>query len=217
MLSIPKLFGMVIYMKGSKFIIGIDEVGRGPLAGPVGVGAALVPVDFDWQKLPGVTDSKQLSQRKREEIAQQARQLQAAGQCTYTVAMVSAPVIDRIGIVSAINLAMQRGLRRALGSDIAPAACHVKLDGGLQAPAIFTQQETIIKGDAKEPAIGLASIVAKVARDRYMTRLAGRAAYQPYDFHTHKGYGTKAHRAAIATHGLSNQHRQSYCKNVVLL
>mgnify|MGYP002622027757 CR=1 FL=1 len=224
-------------MSEARYIIGIDEVGRGPLAGPVGVGVAYVPVDFNWAVLPGVTDSKQLSESRREEIAAAARRLKAAGQLHFEVSMVSAPVIDRIGIVSAINLAINRALKRvetklqitAVNCSNQPyqnlsverenwfSVCTVKLDGGLGAPGCYQQQETIIKGDATVPEIGLASIVAKVARDGYMRRLAKRAAYTPYQFDTHKGYGTKLHRAAIAEHGVSNQHRQSYCRNIKLL
>ncbi len=200
------------------YVVGIDEVGRGPLAGPVAVGVVLAPVDFDWHVLPGVTDSKQLSEQKREEIANQAKTLMRQGRLHYYVCTTSAPIIDRIGIVSAIDRALVRGLENVCQCGTAePCETLVKLDGGLRAPATWPWQETIIKGDSKEPVIGLASIVAKVARDRYMCRLATRAGYTPYDFAAHKGYGTQAHRAAIAQHGLSPQHRRSYCRNIELL
>lgn len=195
-------------------LVGIDEVGRGPLAGPVGVGVALVPVDFDWGLIPGVTDSKQLSVGKREEIFAIARQLKAAGHLDFYVAMVSAAVIDRIGIVPAITRAMGRALTHL---NLAPETAFIKLDGGLKAPTHFLYQKTIIKGDAKEPVIGLASIVAKVTRDRYMVRMGKKSPFAPYTFTTHKGYGTKAHRAAIAQYGLSSLHRVTYCKNIDLL
>lgn len=206
-------------------VIGIDEVGRGPLAGPVAVGVAAVRDAFDWQQLPGVTDSKQLTEAKRETIYTQAQQLQRAGVLHYEVAMVSAKVIDRVGIVAAINLAMQRALARleskphilSFKRKDGEVSFSVKLDGGLRAPTYYRNQETIIKGDSLEPVIGLASIVAKVRRDRYLCRLAKRPPYQPYHFHTHKGYGTAQHRAAIAQCGLSDQHRQSYCKNIKML
>lgn len=209
----------------SKFIIGVDEVGRGPLAGPVGVGVACVPVGFDWSHVPGVTDSKKLTVTQREQIAAMATELRKSGELDFVVTLVSARVIDRVGIVAAINLAMQRALLRLDQHHFTSTVNHtslmemttVKLDGGLRAPKRFVQQETIITGDALVPEIGLASIVAKVHRDRYMTRLATRAAYQPYNFATHKGYGTKAHRAAIATYGLSDQHRVSYCGNIRVL
>lgn len=98
--------------------------------------------------------------------------------------------------------------------ELDPAACHIRLDGSLHAPPQFSQ-ETIIKGDAKEKVIGLASIVAKVTRDRYMTRVARR--YPHYDFAQHMGYGTEVHRAAIAQYGKCPIHRVSYCKNIKIL
>lgn len=201
-----------MYMQ--KWLIGVDEAGRGPLAGPVAVGVALVTRDFDWRQLPGVNDSKQLTEKKREEIFITARKLKASGCLNYAVAMISAKVIDQKGIVPAITLAMARALKRL---DPSPGECCVKLDGGLRAPREYRAQETIIKGDSKEKVIALASIMAKVTRDRYMGRRAALAAYAPYDFAIHKGYGTRAHRAAIAKYGLSPEHRQSYCKNIKLL
>ena len=201
-----------------KWLLGIDEVGRGPLAGPVAVGLVLVPIDMDWKRISGVTDSKKLSATKREQIAAQARQLSEEGVLYYSVTMTSASVIDKIGIVSSINKALLRGLQQLTERyTVTPEQVDLKLDGGLYAPKEWKYQETIIRGDAKEPIIGLASIVAKVARDRYMNRIAAREKYLPYDFSSHKGYGTKAHRAAVARHGLSDLHRYSYCKNIKLL
>ena len=201
-----------------KWVIGIDEAGRGPLAGPVAVGVSAVCEDFDWDLLPGVTDSKKLSEAKRGEIFVAARQLQASypGQLDFAVSMVSAAVIDRIGIVPAINLAMGRALQKIENGRTA-IRMTVKLDGGLVAPKQFINQETIIKGDSKEKVIGLASIMAKVTRDRYMVRKGALPLFAPYTLATHKGYGTKAHRHAIAKHGLSKLHRSSYCKNIKLL
>lgn len=188
--------------------VGIDEAGRGPLAGPVAVGAVLVSYDFDWSLLPGVGDSKQLSERKREEIFLMARRLKAAGQLDFAVAMVGPGVIDRQGITAAVRQGINRTLKR-LGPD--PTETFIKLDGLLQAPPEFKFQETIVKGDARELVIGLASIMAKVTRDRYMKRLAAQSEFSAYDFATHKGYGTKAHQAAIVQYGLSAHHRRSYC------
>lgn len=196
--------------------IGIDEAGRGPLAGPVAVGVALVPEDFDWTRLPGVTDSKKLSETRREDIYQAATQLEKTMQLVTTVTLVSATQIDQHGIVPAITKGVAAGLRKV--SKTLPRKdlerVRVLLDGGLTAPAEWLQQETIIQGDAKEKVIGLASIMAKVTRDRYMRRAAKLPAYAPYNFAQHKGYGTKAHREAIARHGLSSEHRASYCKNI---
>ncbi len=188
---------------------GVDEVGRGPLAGPVAVGVASVPKDFDWRKLNGVTDSKKLSEKKREEIYKKARRLKAAGQIDFTVSMVSAGVIDKRGIVPAIELALNRSLQRLGVED----TMDIKLDGGLKAPDNFKNQETVIKGDAKVKEIGLASIVAKVERDKYMERKSAEPIYAPYKWHENKGYGTKVHRAAIKKNGLTKLHRRTFCGN----
>ncbi len=198
-----------------KFLIGIDEAGRGPLAGPVSVGVLKVPTDFDWALIPGVHDSKQLSEGKREVLFKRAKALKAAGELDYAVAMVSARVIDRVGITRAIATAMARALKRL---QLDPRAVTIKLDGSLKAPTEFLNQETIIKGDSKEKVIGLASIMAKVTRDRYMTRLSlcKGSPYTKYNFDIHKGYGTKAHREAILEHGLSDQHRKTYCRNLLV-
>jgi ribonuclease HII len=192
-------------------IVGVDEAGRGPLAGPVAVGVVVVPGDFDWSKLPGVTDSKKLSEKKREEIFVAATALKQAGELEYRVAFMSAKNIDTIGIVPSIKKALA-GCLETLAVDA--EAAHIKLDGGLVAPAAYVHQETIIKGDQKEKVIGLASICAKVMRDRYMVRKSAEQIFAPYDFATHKGYGTKKHRAAIKEHGLSELHRATYCKNI---
>ncbi len=194
-----------------KYLIGVDEAGRGPLAGPVAVGVVVVPKDFDWRLLSGVNDSKQLSEKKREEIFKATQMLRASAHLDYAVAMVSASVIDKIGIVPAVERAMGRALKKL---DPSPAETRVKLDGGLRAPSGFLYQETIIKGDAKEKVIGLASILAKVTRDRYMVRIADKPQFAPYDFSIHKGYGTKAHRTAIERHGLSTLHRHTFCKDI---
>ncbi len=201
-----------------KWLVGIDEVGRGPLAGPVMVGAVLVPVDFDWALLPGVTDSKKLTEKKREAIFIQAEKLQQEGKMWFAVAEESAQTIDAIGIVPSIRSALARALAEVLEAAnksvprvlLGPEEVRVLLDGGLKAPAEFMYQETIIKGDAKEPVIGLASILAKVTRDREMVRLG--AEYLGYGLGEHKGYGTVAHRAAIKQIGLSAIHRATFCR-----
>jgi ribonuclease HII len=207
------------------YIVGIDEAGRGPLAGPVAVGAVLVPTEFDWALVPGVGDSKQLSPGARLKVFARAQQLQYARQLRYAVALVGAEVIDTYGISFAIETALARTLHRLglLPQGLTPTEAagvllpsqettvKIKLDGGLRAPGCFAEQETIIKGDATEPVIGLASIMAKVTRDQYMERIARR--YPHYGFAEHMGYGTKVHRAAIAKRGLTPIHRASYCQN----
>lgn len=190
-------------------IIGVDEAGRGALAGPVSVGAALVPQDFDWSLIPGVRDSKQLSAQKREVIFARAQQLKREGILDFKVALVSAAVIDKIGITRAVARGIERSLKR-LGC--VPADADVRLDGLLRAPQIYTTQQTIIRGDQTEPAISLASIVAKVTRDRYMVRSAKQ--YPVYAFEVHKGYGTKKHQEALRKAGLCVMHRQYFCKVV---
>ncbi len=205
-----------------KHIIGIDEAGRGPLAGPVAVGVVCVSEDFDWSLIPGVNDSKKLTEKKREEIFKIAKKFEKEGTLHFAVAMVSAKIIDQIGIVPAVRLAMKRALKsiekrnttvnRGISNNT-----QVKLDGGLEAPDIYKNQETIIKGDSKEKVIGLASIMAKVTRDRHMQRIAQKEAFAVYDFATHKGYGTKKHREAITQHGLSSEHRNSFCSKLLVL
>lgn len=190
-----------------RYLIGIDEAGRGPLAGPVSVGAVLVPIDFDWVLVNGAKDSKQMSERKREEMFERMQALQAEEKLRFAVGLSSAQDIDSGGIVPSIRSALMRAIESLRAS---PSECRVLLDGGLFAPVKFVIQETIIKGDAKEPVISLASIAAKVTRDRLMIELAPN--YPEYQFEIHKGYGTVKHREAIKNFGLSDIHRRSFCK-----
>jgi ribonuclease HII len=197
-----------------RYIIGIDEVGRGPLAGPVMVGVVIVPGDFNWARIAGVGDSKRVTEKNRARICAQAKELKRHGVLDYEVTAVSARRIDKIGIAVAIREALRKGLLTIMSrAKVSPGAVQIKLDGGLYAPPEFLAQETIIKGDGREPVIGLASIIAKVTRDAHMERLATKAEFAPYGFALHKGYGTARHRAAIAAHGLSSEHRASFCRN----
>lgn len=194
----------------TKYIIGIDEAGRGPLAGPVAVGAILIPSDFDkWPLKRGLRDSKKLSEKKREEVF---KWMKGQSEIRMSVALVSAEVIDRDGIVVAIKHGVNGVVKRvSKGFSLRDREVSVLLDGGLCAPEKFKNQKTIVRGDEKELTIALASIAAKVTRDRFMTRLA--KLYSLYGLEKHKGYGTKAHIAAIGEHGLSKIHRKSFCKN----
>lgn len=192
-----------------RFIVGVDEVGRGPLAGPVAVGVVAVPIEFDWTLLPGVGDSKVLKPKDREAIFRLASELREAGILNFKVSASSHAVIDNRGIVFAVNQAMSRALASL---NVEPKECLVLLDGALRAPSSFEQQRTIIRGDASEKVIGLASILAKVMRDRHMVRVATK--YPAYSFEIHKGYGTKKHRDLIREHGLSEIHRQTFCRNL---
>lgn len=189
-----------------KYVIGIDEAGRGPLAGPVSVGAVLVPADFDWVLVEGVRDSKKLSEKRREEIFEHAQGLTETSGLRFAVSTSSAAYIDKYGIVPAIRRALAEALSRF---EIEPADCRVLLDGSLRAPAEYTNQETIIRGDDTEPVISLASIMAKVTRDRLMKKLSPK--YPAYDFHVHKGYGTAAHLKLIREVGLCEIHRATFC------
>src|SRR3989344_1683115 len=175
------------------YLIGIDEAGRGPLAGPVAVGAVMVPIDFDWSLVEGVRDSKKLLEKKREEFFARAVELEQSQTLRFSVSTSSAAYIDRYGIVPAIKRALAEALSRF---EIEPGDCRVMLDGSLSAPAEYIHQETIIRGDDTEPAISLASIMAKVTRDRLMRRLSPQ--YPSYGFDVHKGYGTLMHRTRIA-------------------
>ncbi len=204
-----------------KYIVGIDEAGRGPLAGPVSVGLVLVPTDFDWNLILGVNDSKKLSESRREVIYERTKVLQKEGKLSYVVVMLDAKKIDTNGISVCIKKAIATGLKKLastrLNLVLNPVEVMVKLDGSLKAPVEYVHQETIIKGDSKEKVIGLASIMAKVTRDIYMTKIAQETQFAAYDFARHKGYGTKAHLAAIAKNGLSTLHRVSYCRNITIV
>lgn len=189
-----------------RYLIGIDEAGRGPLAGPVAVGAVIVARDFDWRIVAGVKDSKQLSALARKEWYARLRALKREAALDFSVSFSSAALIDRRGIVFAISSALSRCLSKL---NAQPHTCAILLDGSLRAPEVFTAQKTIIRGDESEPIIALASIAAKVERDRLMRRLAPK--YPAYDFDVHKGYGTRVHRKTIARVGLSDIHRASYC------
>lgn len=195
----------------AKYLVGIDEAGRGPLAGPVAVGVAVVNFDFDWNLLPGVGDSKKITAKNRAAIFGRATELKRLGYLDFMVVQSPALTIDQKGIVSAVQKAMNKALAKL---EINPNDCEIRLDGSLRAPEIYTNQTTIIRGDALESVIGLASIMAKVTRDRYMERMARKTPYAPYDFAIHKGYGTKKHREMILTHGLSKLHRKSFCRNL---
>lgn len=190
----------------------MDEAGRGPLAGPVAVGVAAVPLDFDWALLPGVGDSKNLSPKKREAVFSLAETLIREGVIKVAVYQSTNKVIDKRGIKYAIDNAMEKALSEI---KVSPLECEVRLDGALRAPSIYEHQTTIIGGDGKEQIIGLASIFAKVTRDRYMTRMAAKPPFASYQFEIHKGYGTKMHRELIQKHGLSDIHRHTFCRNVL--
>lgn len=188
-----------------EFVLGVDEAGRGPLAGPVAVGVVAVPERFDVAKeFPGVADSKKLSPAKREKLFSMLEERAVRGDVRFAVEFESAETIDGEGIAAAVRRALYRGVN-ALAPDA--ALVRIQLDGALRAPPEYSQ-ETIIGGDELVPLISLASIAAKVARDRLMDEVA--LTYPLYGFERHKGYGTKAHYAMLERHGLCEIHRRSF-------
>lgn len=202
-----------------RWVIGIDEVGRGPLAGPITVAAVAAIANYKFQitnnkqiqkfgYLKNIKNSKKLSPIKREEWNEKIR-----GKFAYAISSVGPNVIDRIGISRTAKIAVSRCLKKLATYYMLPATrAFVILDGGLYAPKIYTNQKTIIKGDERHPLIAAASIVAKVHRDAAMKRL--HKTFSLYGFDRHKGYGTALHRAHIKQHGFSPVHRRSFCANI---
>ncbi len=191
---------MEIRAKGFTAVCGIDEAGRGPLAGPVVAAAVILPEDI---QLPGVNDSKKITEKKREILFDFVKEHALA----YGIGEASETEIDEINILQATFLAM----RRAVEALQIPAD-YALVDGnriqGLPVPA-----ETVIGGDGKVLSIAAASILAKVTRDRYMRDMG--AQYPEYGFEKHKGYGTKAHYAAIEQYGICPLHRKTFLKKVL--
>lgn len=190
------------------YVIGIDEAGRGPLAGPVAVGAVSIPTDFNKNFFKSIKDSKKLSSLERELWFDLALEARKKGVLNFAVSLVSEKVIDRKGITYAIKL----GIKRSLTALSVSHDSQVFLDGGIRAPREFKHQLTVIRGDEKIPVVSLASIVAKVTRDRKMVKLSKK--FPEFDFQIHKGYGTKLHRKAIKKYGPTESHRQSFLKHL---
>lgn len=194
--------------KSYKYIIGIDEVGRGPLAGPVTVVAFCVETKHlkkVHKTLIGITDSKKLSPVRREHYYQLIHDLKKHEKgINFGTSHVSARIIDNKGIMDAINTALVRSLEKL---KVSPKECFVYLDGGLRAPSIFAQ-ETVIKGDQKIWQISAASVIAKVLRDRKMVTYAKK--YPEYGHELHKGYGTRFHREQIQKRGVTDIHRKTW-------
>lgn len=186
-------------------MLGVDEAGRGPLAGPVAVGVVAVPEGFDVAlEFPGVRDSKKLTEKKREKLFTQLEERAGRGDVRFVVELSSAEIIDSYGISPAVRDALNRGVNTLVPD---AALVEVFLDGSLKAPPEYKQQ-TIIGGDDLVPLISLASVAAKVTRDRLMLELADQ--YPEYGFEKHKGYGTKLHYDALTKHGLCVIHRRSF-------
>ena len=176
-------------------VAGVDEAGRGPLAGPVVAAAVILD---DLKPIPGLADSKTLSARQRERLSEA---IHARALC-FSVALASVEEIDRLNILQATLLAMRRAV---MGLRLKP---HKVLVDGNRLPTLDIVAEAVVQGDRKVPAISAASILAKVARDRWCLEID--AEYPAYGFAAHKGYGTAQHLLALQTHGATPWHRRSF-------
>ena len=184
-----------VYEEGFEIICGVDEAGRGPLAGPVCAAAVILPKGLE---IPGLTDSKKLTDKKRRELFPVIKELAVA----YGIGLASHEEIDEINILQATYLAMERALAQlSVKPDIALIDGNRAKDFGLPV-------RTVVKGDSLSMNIAAASILAKVARDRYITEMGEK--YPEYNFQKHKGYGTKEHLEAIAKYGPSPIHRLTF-------
>lgn len=187
------------HARGYLRVCGIDEAGRGPLAGPVCAAAVILP---DGVKIDGLNDSKKLTEKKREAlfpvITAQAE--------AYGIGWASEREIDQINILQATFLAMARAV------EALPIPADFALVDGNRMPPLPIPGETVVKGDGKAACIAAASVLAKVSRDRALRELDQK--HPEYGFAQHKGYGTRAHYAAIKQYGLLPEHRRSFLKNL---
>ena len=185
------------YELGFDVICGVDEAGRGPLAGPVYAAAVILPRGYI---VDGVNDSKKLSEKKRDLLFDKI-----VDECVcYSVGTASVEEIDKINILQATFLAMRRAVD---GLSVKP---DIALIDGNKKPGLDIEQWDIVKGDATSTNIAAASIIAKVSRDRYMLKLAEK--YPQYQFEKHKGYGTKLHYEMLDKYGISEVHRKTFLK-----
>ena len=187
-------------LSGIEYIAGVDEAGRGPLAGPVFAAAVILREN---EIIEGLNDSKKLSEKRREELFDVICERAAA----YSVFSVDEKRIDEINILNATMEAMAGAV-----AGLDPRPQYVLIDGN-RCPAIDIPCEYMIKGDAKSASIAAASILAKVSRDRYITAIAEK--YPEYGFEKHKGYGTKAHTDAILKYGPCEIHRRTFLKKLL--
>lgn len=186
--------------KDYKFICGIDEAGRGPLAGPVVAGAVILPKDCD---ILYINDSKKLSEKKREELYETITKKAVS----WAVGIVEQDVIDKINILQATYEAMRQAINKL---SVQP---DILLNDAVTIPDVKIKQVPIVKGDAKSISIGAASIIAKVTRDRIMQDYD--KLYPQYQFGKHKGYGTKEHTSIIKDIGPCPIHRKTFIKKIV--
>ena len=183
-------------------VCGVDEAGRGPLAGPLCVAAVILPLKVE---LPGLNDSKKLSASKREMLFE----LIIKQAIAYNIVMIDEKTIDEINILQAAMRGMQKAV---LGLLVTP---DLVLVDGNRAPELEVETHCVIKGDSRVRCIAAASILAKVTRDKFMISLAVQ--YPEYSFEKHKGYGTKEHYLALERYGLSPVHRRTFCKKIAAL
>ena len=187
------------YEQGMEFICGVDEAGRGPLAGPVCAAAVILPAYVD---IPGLNDSKKLSDKKRRELFPIIKEKAIA----YGIVLVDEKEIDEVNILQATLNAMERAIAElSVKPDIA------LIDGNRQ-KEFGVPAQTIVQGDSRSASIAAASVLAKVTRDDFMTQMA--ELYPQYGFEIHKGYGTKAHCSAILEHGPCPIHRRTFLKKL---
>ncbi len=179
-----------------RIICGVDEAGRGPLAGPVVAAAVILPEDY---QLPALNDSKKISPKKREELY---AALTSDSEVHYAIAEASVEEIDRLNILRATHLAMRRAIEALRPSP------DIALIDGLAVQGLPIPHQPLVKGDALNLSIAAASILAKVARDRIMQKLDKQ--HPEYGFARHSGYGTAAHLTAIREHGITIQHRRTF-------
>ncbi len=186
--------------KGFNIICGVDEAGRGPLAGPVYAAAVILPSDC---VIEGLNDSKKLTEKKREALFDEIKEKALA----YGIASADEKKIDEINILNATFLAMKRAI------DSLSVKPDLALIDGNQKPHTDIEEVTVIKGDAKSMSIAAASVLAKVSRDRFMLEMAEK--YPQYEFARHKGYGTKLHYEKIAQYGVCDIHRRTFLKKIL--
>lgn len=190
-----------LWKKGLKRVIGLDEAGRGPLAGPVTAGAVCIGVDTSLNSL--IRDSKKMSKRQREQVYENIKENCIA----YGIGVVEAEIIDEVGIQKAVHMAMTEALRQ-VEVKLKRKADYLIIDGNNVLSIEGYDQEKIKKGDLYHYSISCASILAKVTRDRLMERYAKQ--YPVYGFEKHVGYGTKKHIEAIQEFGICPIHRRSF-------
>ncbi len=191
-------FDSEIRAEGFATLAGVDEAGRGPLAGPVTAAAVILPAGVT---IPGLNDSKKLTEKKRDGLFDVIKEIALA----YSIASATVEEIEELNILGATFLAMRRAVE---GLSITPDM--VLIDGNQTPRGLTLPSRTVVKGDSRSASIAAASILAKVTRDRYM--LEQDKLYPVYGFAGHKGYGTKAHYEALEAHGLSPIHRPSFLK-----